>query len=158
MFKLELCFKTCEHTYEMSRLDKFREVSVEMFQCIVRCDCETVVQFLVLICFCLFVCLFFFIVVMFKSQVAQSLGQKLVCKEQLISLPTKRKLNWWKLTLVSSAPMFPNFKGLEPSFQSLDTQLKCLKTQLESQSSKLSSIEGQESRIKGLSTYFWVVL
>ena len=58
LFKLELCFKTCEHTYEMSRLDKFREVSVEMFQCIVRCDCETVVQFLVLICF--FVCLFFF--------------------------------------------------------------------------------------------------
>ena len=86
LFKLELCFKTCEHTYEMCRLDKFREVSVEMFQCIVRCDCETVVQFLVLICF-------FFVVVMFKSQVAQSLGQKLVCKEQLISLPAKRKLN-----------------------------------------------------------------
>ena len=51
LFKLELCFKTCEHTYEMCRLDKFREVSVEMFQCIVRCDCETVIQFLVLICF-----------------------------------------------------------------------------------------------------------
>ena len=61
LFKLELCFKTCEHTYEMCRLDKFREVLVEIFQCIVRCDCETVVQFLVLICFfCLFVCLFFF--------------------------------------------------------------------------------------------------
>ena len=42
----------------MCRLDKFREVSVEMFQCIVRCDCETVVQFLVLICF--FFCLFVF--------------------------------------------------------------------------------------------------
>lgn len=46
-FKLELCFKTCEYTYEMCRLDKFREVSVEMFECIVRCDCETVIQFLV---------------------------------------------------------------------------------------------------------------
>ena len=80
----------------MCRLDKFREVSVEMFQCIVRCDCETVVQFLVLICFfffCLFVVVVFFVVVMFKSQVAQSLGQKLVYKEQLISLPAKRKLN-----------------------------------------------------------------
>ena len=42
----------------MCRLDKFREVSVEMFQCIARCDCETFVQFLVLICF--FVCLFVF--------------------------------------------------------------------------------------------------
>lgn len=35
------------------------EVSVEMFQCIARCDCETVVQFLVLICF-FSVCLFVF--------------------------------------------------------------------------------------------------
>ena len=57
LFKLELCFKTCEYAYEMCRLDKFREVSVEMFECIVRCDCETLVQFLVLICF---FCLFFF--------------------------------------------------------------------------------------------------
>lgn len=86
LFKLELCFKTCEYAYEMCRLDKFREVSVEMFECIVRCDCETVIQFLVFY-------LFFLVVVMFKSQVAQSLGLKLVCKEQLISLPVKRKLN-----------------------------------------------------------------
>ena len=44
----------------MCRLDKFKEVSVEMFLCIARCDCETVVQFLVLIFFfCLFVCFFF---------------------------------------------------------------------------------------------------
>lgn len=86
LFKLELCFKTCEYAYEMCRLDKFREVSVEMFECIVRCDCETVIQFLVFN-------LFFLVVVMFKSQVAQSLGLKLVCKEQLISLPVKRKLN-----------------------------------------------------------------
>ena len=89
-FKLELCFKTCEYAYEMCRLDKFREVSVEMFECIVRCDCETVIQFLI---FNLFFLLFFLVVVMFKSQVAQSLGLKLVCKEQLISLPVKRKLN-----------------------------------------------------------------
>ena len=86
LFKLELCFKICEYAYEMCRLDKFREVSVEMFECIVRCDCETVIQFLVFN-------LFFLVVVMFKSQVAQSLGLKLVCKEQLISLPVKRKLN-----------------------------------------------------------------
>lgn len=59
LFKLELCFKTFEYAYEMCRLDKFREVSVEMFQCIARCDCETVVQFLVLICF-FSVCLFVF--------------------------------------------------------------------------------------------------
>ena len=56
--KLELCFKICEYAYEMCRLDKFREVSVEMFLCIARCDCETVFQFLVLICFFLFI--FFF--------------------------------------------------------------------------------------------------
>ena len=90
LFKLELYFKTCEYAYEMYRLDKFREVSVEMFECIVRCDCETVIQFLI---FNLFFFLFFLVVVMFKSQVAQSLGLKLVCKEQLISLPVKRKLN-----------------------------------------------------------------
>ena len=86
LFKLELCFNTCEYAYEMCRLDKFREVSVEMFECIIRCDCETAIEFLVFN-------LFFSVVVMFKSQVAQSLGLKLVCKEQLISLPVKRKLN-----------------------------------------------------------------
>ena len=54
LFKLELYFKTCEYAYEMCRLDKFREVSVEMFECIVRCDCETVIQFLIFNLFFLF--------------------------------------------------------------------------------------------------------
>ena len=78
----------------MCRLDKFREVSVEMFECIVRCDCETLVQFLVLICF---FCLFFFCCSDVQKPGRSKLGTKAGLQRAINQFTREKKAELMKL-------------------------------------------------------------